>query len=101
MLIALGRGDKVPMLYDDAASAIEHAVGGGVKLQGILIDPLPPGAWLLTGLICESDEDEGGQTGNRQLTAQASNAGARDLQSELRLRPRPQSRSSIRSGGED
>lgn len=101
VLIALGRSDVVPMQYDDGiASAIESSLGRTVKLANVSIDPLLPGAWLLTGLV-RNPENGGVRTCDGQLTAQPSDAGERGSQSAMRLLPRARSGSDIHSGDED
>ena len=70
VLIVLGRSDMVPIKYDNGvASAIADAVGHVVKLASISIDLLPPGAWLLTGIVRGPEKDGDIRTGDGQLIA--------------------------------
>lgn len=90
----------MPMWYDNGVgSAIEDAVGHAEKLASISVEPLPPRAWLLSGLVLGPDVDRGVQIGKGQLTAQTAQSAERVSQGALHPRRRSQS-SGVRFGGE-
>ena len=100
ILIALGKGDAVPMHYGDwLGSAIGDALGHPVKLTNISIDVLSLGASILTGLVCKSDQAKDIQADDEQF-ATASHARGTRGENPRRLRHKHSS-SHVRSSDDD